>query len=86
MAALQPFTLYMLGPSSNPWKVAFVMEELGLQYKVEQVDHTTVKQEPFISVNPNGRAPALIDPNNNDIILWEVSRTVNPCRAHNADC
>jgi glutathione S-transferase len=31
----------------------------------------TTTTEPFESVNPNGRVPAITDPNNSDISLWE---------------
>ena len=33
-------------------------------------------QEPFISINPNGRVPAIHDPNTN-IILWESGAIIN---------
>jgi glutathione S-transferase len=40
-----------------------VLEELGLQYKVEKVDITknTQKEDWFLKINPNGRIPALKD-------------------------
>lgn len=31
---------------------------------------TTLKQEPFVKINPNGRVPAIEDPNTG-ITLWE---------------
>jgi len=73
MSALQPLTLYMRGPSPNPYKVAIILEELGLPWKSEAVQESELKSEPFISLNPNGRVPALTDPNT-DIALWEVSQ------------
>lgn len=38
------------------------------------VDFSVIKQEPYISVNPNGRVPAIEDPNTGLTSLWEVSR------------
>lgn len=56
----------------NPWKVAIILEELGVPYHQEFLDFSVLKQEPFISANPNGRLPALEDPNTG-ITLFEVS-------------
>jgi glutathione S-transferase len=49
------------------------MEELALPYEHKHVPLSDLKTQPYISVNPNGRVPALVDPNNKDITLWEVS-------------
>jgi glutathione S-transferase len=68
---LKPFTLYMRGIGPNPWKVIFILEELGLPCERSVVEEKDLKIEPYISVNPNGRLPGLIDPNK-DITLWEV--------------
>ncbi|EXJ95202.1 glutathione S-transferase [Capronia coronata CBS 617.96] len=69
-SSLQPITLYAHGHSPNPVKVAIILEELGLPYKKVNLDGPALKQEPFISINPNGRAPAIEDPNTG-ITLWE---------------
>lgn len=55
--------MLMCPERNSPWKVAFVLEELGLAYESEFMDGVTLKQEPFLSVNPNGRVPAIEDPN-----------------------
>jgi glutathione S-transferase len=72
MSDLKAISVYMMGVSPNGWKVALVLEELGLPYKFERVAWSEVKKEPYISVNPNGRVPAIKDPNKG-ITLWEVS-------------
>lgn len=54
----------------NPWKVAIVLEELSIPYETEYLDMTDLKKPPFEKINPNGRVPAIHDPNT-DIYLWE---------------
>jgi glutathione S-transferase len=73
MATLQPLTLYAIRAGANPWKVAYILGELGLPYKMEQVEYPDLKKEPFLSLNPNGRVPVLQDPNNQNMVLWEVN-------------
>ncbi|KAL1626094.1 Transcriptional regulator ure2 [Diplodia seriata] len=61
---MQPLVLYSHGITPNPIKVAIILEELELPYECKIIDmKTELKAEPFISVNPNGRLPALEDPN-----------------------
>ncbi|KAI1338951.1 glutathione S-transferase [Xylariaceae sp. FL0016] len=54
----------------NPIKVALAFEELGLPYEISKVEMADVKGPDFVAVNPNGRLPAIYDPNT-DITLWE---------------
>ncbi|PSD78967.1 hypothetical protein C7G52_19095, partial [Acinetobacter baumannii] len=54
----------------NPWNVVQILEELDLPYNHIFVDMSTVKQEPYTKINPNGRLPAIEDPNTG-ITLWE---------------
>lgn len=75
MSSLKPFKVYAHGPSPNPWKVIIILKELSLPYEVEHLAPAELKVEPFISLNPNGRTPAVVDPNKN-ITLWEVSLLV----------
>lgn len=74
MPDLKPLILHGLGSAPNPWKVRIILAELDLPYVVEEHEMPELKQEPFVALNPNGRSPALVDPNQNDIALWEVSR------------
>ncbi|OJJ54506.1 hypothetical protein ASPSYDRAFT_159695 [Aspergillus sydowii CBS 593.65] len=71
----QPISVYMHGRSPNPWKVIMILEELSLPYTVKNVEFNEIKAEPFISVNPNGRLPAIEDPNTG-ITLWESGAIV----------
>ena len=48
----------------NGVKVAIALEELGLPYEAHLVDigKNETWTEPFLSLNPNGKIPAIIDP------------------------
>jgi GSH-dependent disulfide-bond oxidoreductase len=55
--------LYSL-PTPNGVKVSIMLEEIGLPYEVHLVDFNTDDQKTpeFLSLNPNGKIPAIIDP------------------------
>ncbi|KAL4970986.1 glutathione S-transferase family protein [Aspergillus stella-maris] len=67
---MEPITVWMTPSGPNPWKVVIVIKELGLPYKVTSFKFEEVKKPPFININPNGRVPAIEDPNT-QITLWE---------------
>lgn len=48
----------------------FLFEELELNYEVKSFRFDDIKKKPFIDINPNGRVPAIEDPNT-DLTLWE---------------
>ena len=56
--------LYSL-PTPNGVKVSIMLEETGLPYEVHLVDFNKDDQKTpeFLSLNPNGKIPAIIDPN-----------------------
>ncbi|ETS76586.1 hypothetical protein PFICI_11973 [Pestalotiopsis fici W106-1] len=66
----QPIRVWLTPPGPNPWKVIFLLEELGLNFEIKSFSFADVKKKPFIDVNPNGRVPAIEDPNTG-ITLWE---------------
>ncbi|XEU99338.1 hypothetical protein FSHL1_004625 [Fusarium sambucinum] len=68
MSELKPITVYVHSAGPNPFKVIIVLEELALPYTKIVVDDP--KEDWFVAINPNGRVPAINDPNNN-IVLWE---------------
>ena len=51
----KPITLYSHASGPNPWKVAIILEELGLPYESKMMDMGQLKKEPYVSLNPNGR-------------------------------
>ncbi|KAL9100073.1 MAG: hypothetical protein Q9163_004514 [Psora crenata] len=75
---LQPLTLYSALPrvpvdaSSCAIQVVIILTELSIPFETVAIwDATELKKEPFVTeVNPNGRAPAIKDPNTG-IALWE---------------
>lgn len=56
--------LYSL-PTPNGVKVSILLEEIGLPYEAHRVafDTNDQKTAEFLSLNPNGKIPAIIDPN-----------------------
>lgn len=59
--------LYSL-PTPNGVKISVALEELELPYEAHRVafDNNEQKSPEFVSLNPNGRIPAIIDPNGPD--------------------
>src|ERR1700755_532505 len=55
--------LYSL-PTPNGVKVSIMLEEIGLPYEVHLVDFDKDDQHTpeFLSLNPNGKIPAILDP------------------------
>lgn len=58
-----PIVLYSHPYGPNPWKVAIILEELQIPYETRFVNFADVKKPPYTSLNPNGRLPAIEDPN-----------------------
>ena len=59
--------LYSL-PTPNGVKVSIMLEEIGLPYEVHLVDFNKDDQKTpeFLSLNPNGKIPAILDPDGPD--------------------
>lgn len=67
---------FYAAPTPNGVKVSIMLEEIGLPYEPHYVDISTneSKDPAFISLNPNGRIPAIIDPHGpggEAIGMWE---------------
>ena len=68
--------LYSL-PTPNGVKVSIMLEETGLPYEPHRLDFGTNDQmsPEFLSLNPNNKIPAIIDPdgpNGKPFPLWET--------------
>jgi GST-like protein len=59
--------LYSL-PTPNGVKVSIMLEEIGLPYEVHLIDFNKGDERTpeFLSLNPNGEIPAILDPNGPD--------------------
>lgn len=70
MASLKPLILYggVMGP--NPSKVGMILAELNIPFEAIYIPHTELKGDSYTKVNPNGRLPAIEDPNTG-ITIWE---------------
>ncbi|KAE8383066.1 glutathione S-transferase [Aspergillus bertholletiae] len=67
---LKTLTLHGHRPSPNPVKVLILLNELSLPYTIDPIPFSEVKSPAFLAVNPNGRVPALHDPNTG-LTIWE---------------
>ncbi|KAL2261357.1 hypothetical protein VTK26DRAFT_4333 [Humicola hyalothermophila] len=54
----------------NPVKTLVFLIELNLPYEIVHVPFSDVRKPDYIAINPNGRLPAIHDPNT-DLTLWE---------------
>ncbi|KAK0623681.1 glutathione S-transferase Ure2-like protein [Immersiella caudata] len=68
-AAHKPLTLYGVG-GANPPKIAALLNELSLPCTAIRIPLSDVKNPSYTAINPNGRLPALHDPNTN-LTIWE---------------
>jgi len=68
---MKPITVYWRNTAPNPGKTLIILEELGLPYQTQWMELEDLKKPPFEAINPNGRLPAITDPNTG-ITLWET--------------
>ncbi|MCH9681482.1 MAG: glutathione S-transferase N-terminal domain-containing protein [Deltaproteobacteria bacterium] len=57
----------------NGWKASIALEELALPYTVHSIDLRAgeQKQPAFLAINPNGRIPAIVDHDADDLAVFE---------------
>jgi len=67
--SLKPIILHG-NAEPNPPKVIMILKELGLKWEVAATGYGDVKKPEYLAINPNGRLPAIQDPNTN-LTLWE---------------
>ena len=77
MAAQQLTPIQVYGQAGpNPRKVAIILEELSIPYHTTPIPVEDVKKPDFLAINPNGRIPAIHDPNTN-LTLWESGAIID---------
>ncbi|PSN69341.1 glutathione transferase 2 [Corynespora cassiicola Philippines] len=70
MSTLKPIKIWGKG-GPNPPKIPMILEEIGnIPYEIVQIPLTDIKGPEYTAINPNGRLPAIYDPNT-DLTLWE---------------
>jgi len=53
--------VFYTNPQSRGQTVRWMLEEIGQPYDTEILDYTsTMKQEPYLSINPMGKVPAIV--------------------------
>lgn len=57
----------------NGWKVSIALEEMGLPYSVRPIalSKGEQKEEWYLTLNPNGRIPTIVDHDNDDFAVFE---------------
>ncbi len=57
----------------NGYKISIALEEMSIPYKLINVDLGAGEQktDKYLSINPNGRIPTIIDRDNNDFAIFE---------------
>ena len=51
--------------------MSIILTELSLAFESEFLALNNIKNPEYLKLNPNGRLPTLIDPNNGGFTLWE---------------
>ncbi|KAF2447378.1 glutathione S-transferase [Karstenula rhodostoma CBS 690.94] len=69
MSSIQPIKIWGQ-TGANPPKIIMIVKELGLPHTIIPVSFDDVKKPDFLKINPNGRLPAIHDPNTG-LTLWE---------------
>lgn len=73
---IKPIKLYDAPGGPNPPKVEMILNELGVPYETITVLFQDLKKPEYEAINPNGRVPSIVDPNNNNLTLWESGAIV----------
>ncbi|KAJ6142978.1 glutathione S-transferase [Penicillium samsonianum] len=75
MSALKPIVLYSHARGPVPWRVGILLEDLKVPYESKYLESSEMNSEPFKSLNPNRKAPAIEDPNTG-IRLFEAGAII----------
>ena len=61
-------------PTPNGWKASITLEELALPYQVHPINlmANEQKEEWFLEICPNGRIPAIVDRDADDLAVFET--------------
>ncbi|KAI1119719.1 glutathione S-transferase II [Nemania abortiva] len=78
------YTTVSLPCSLVSFQVVLILEELLLPYEIKSIKFENIKKTPFIDLNPNGRVPAIEDPNTDlydksHVISYDTIKEKNHC-------
>ncbi len=64
---------FYTAPTPNGWKVAIMLEELGVPYKVHPINlmKGDQKRPEYVKLNPNARIPTIVDRDNDNFSVFE---------------
>src|SRR5439155_17126320 len=66
--------IFYTNPQSRGQTVRWMLEEIGQPYETEVLDYSsTMKQEPYLSINPMGKVPAIV---HKDKVVTEVAAII----------
>lgn len=68
--SIQPIRFWGGHNGPNPVKVRTALQVLGIPFEDDPLERSQVKSPEYLAINPNGRFPAIYDPNY-DITLFE---------------
>ncbi|KAH6959513.1 glutathione S-transferase [Fusarium avenaceum] len=63
MSAIKPIVFYTTARGPVPWRVTIILEELKVPYESKYLESHEMNSEPFKTLNPNGKVPAIEDLN-----------------------
>ncbi|KAI9689143.1 MAG: hypothetical protein M1822_000881 [Bathelium mastoideum] len=73
-AQIQPIKVWGRG-GPNPPKIGILVRELDIPHEIINYPISDVKKPEYLAINPNGRLPAIQDPNTG-LTLWESGAIV----------
>ncbi|KAI1378856.1 glutathione S-transferase [Hypoxylon crocopeplum] len=76
MSSLKPILVWGHNMGPNPLKIHIILEELDIPFEYKVIEFNEMKKEPYVSINPNGRVPAIEDPNTG-VTLWESGAIID---------
>lgn len=71
---LKPISIWGQG-GPNPPKIVIIALELGIPHEIVPIPFSDIKKPEYLAINPNGRLPAIQDPNTG-VTLWESGAIV----------
>ena len=75
---IRPIKVYGAGGPNLP-KLSMVLEELDRPYEQIPMTVTELREPPFLAINPNGRIPAIYDPEHGTHFMGVRRHSVLPC-------